>query len=344
MKKGIVMEVNDSLLTLLTPDGQFLQARKQDHPYAVGEEILFTPVSKKKSAPENRFRGVKQLSIAAVAALFLFLGSLIPEYQNNKAYAYMSIDVNPSIELGINKQMEVVKVTAFNSDGEKIISHIGDWKKMDVTDFAQIILKEIKKEGYLNEKHSMVISTVRTENTEEKIEKQLTKNMGEIKEMAIENNLQVTVINGTEKEMEKAHQLGITTGKYKEAKIQSLKKKSNQQPVPIQEPENRENGVLNNSPIEPQKQVDPDSVGPNVQNGNRNESDKGQGAAIENHTPPGQLKKVEEMPKKQKNEFKSERKNESNEREKNLPINNSKITNQGHSEEQHVKEMHKEKE
>src|SRR6476469_4401346 len=105
MKKGIVMEVNDSLLTLLTPDGQFLQARKQDHPYVLGEEILFKPISKKKSLFVNRFIGVKQLSIAA-AVLFLFLGSLIPVYQSNKAYAYMSIDVNPSIELGINKQME----------------------------------------------------------------------------------------------------------------------------------------------------------------------------------------------------------------------------------------------
>jgi hypothetical protein len=344
MKKGIIMEVNDSLLTLLTPDGQFLQARKQDHPYVLGEEILFTPISKKKSALVNRFIGVKQLSIAA-AALFLFLGSLIPVYQSNKAYAYMSIDVNPSIELGINKQMEVVKLTAFNPDGEKIISHIGVWKKKGVTDIAQMVLKEIKKEGYLNEKHSMVISTVRTENREEKTEEQLTKNMGEIKEMAKENNLQVTVINGTEKEMEKAHQLGITTGKYKEAKIQSVKKKSNQQAVPIQEPENRENKVLNDSSIEPQKQVEPESVTPNVPSENRSDSDKGQSAVIENHTPPGQLKKVEVMPKEQKNQFKAESKNANKEEKKSLPLNKGQAKNQWHSEEQnHYPENHNHKE
>ena len=54
-------------------------------------------------------------------------------------------------------------------------------KRRVLPDIAQMVLKEMKKEGYLNKKHSMVISTVRTENPEEKTEEQLTKNMGEIK-------------------------------------------------------------------------------------------------------------------------------------------------------------------
>lgn len=41
MKKGIIMEMDDSYLTLLTPDGEFCRAHKQDLPYTVGDEIHF---------------------------------------------------------------------------------------------------------------------------------------------------------------------------------------------------------------------------------------------------------------------------------------------------------------
>lgn len=299
MKKGIIMEINDTGLTLLTPDGQFLQARKQDHPYKLGEEILFKPISQKKMA--YHFFGFKQLSIAA-AAMFVIIGSLLPVYQSNRAYAYMSIDVNPSIELGINKNMQVVNLKGFNLDGKKIISHIGEWKKQNVTEFTQVVLNEMKKEGYLKTHHSMVISTVRTESPEEQIDKQLTEKIKQIKEIAKEKNLKVTEINGTEKEMEKAHQLGITTGKYKESKIKSVKKKQ-QQPVQSQEvgvSENADQNNTTNPDVNPA--VNPvvnqaETSGVNPPTPNQNDTNAGQGNPIENKIPPGQLKKAEEAPK-----------------------------------------------
>ncbi|HJV16480.1 MAG TPA: hypothetical protein VJ546_03695, partial [Bacillales bacterium] len=42
------------------------------------------------------------------------------------------------------------------------------------------------------------------------------------KEEIEEKDLELTVVNGTEKDMEKAHHLGITTGKYKEQKMSKL--------------------------------------------------------------------------------------------------------------------------
>ena len=45
MKKGIVMEIDDAFLTLLTPEGEFLHARRQNQPYLIGEEIHFFPIA-----------------------------------------------------------------------------------------------------------------------------------------------------------------------------------------------------------------------------------------------------------------------------------------------------------
>jgi hypothetical protein len=313
MKKGIVMEVNETCLTLLTPDGQFLQAKKQKQPYTLGEEILFSPISQKKSV--TRFFGVKQLSIAA-AALFIFAGTMIPGYESNKAYAYMSMDVNPSLELGINKQMQVVKLTAYNADGKRIISHIGDWEKQNITEFTQKVLREMKKEGYLNDHHSMLISTVHTENPEAKIEKQLTKNMGKIKELAKESDLQVTVVTGTEKEMEKAHKLGITTGKYKEAKIEKKNKMEKDQRPSTEN--NGSEGQLNGSDPAAEQEEN-SSVPPNTPG--QNNGSPGNSSTNESQVPPGQLKKEVETPTSQWKQEKTEPKSTKND-EKKSSVNN----------------------
>ncbi|NHC42763.1 anti-sigma factor domain-containing protein [Bacillus sp. MM2020_1] len=222
MKKGIVMEIDDACLTLLTPEGEFLHARRQNQPYLIGEEIHFFPMESVKTNKYNTVINILKLKPvwALMAALLIFLGSFFPMYQNNKAYAYMSIDVNPSIELGINKKMQVVEITGYNKEGKQIISQLNKWKKKDVSKVAQTILAEMKEEGFFKTQEHVIISTVRTEESEDKIEKKLQENIEEIKASVNKEKLELTVLKASESEMNKAHKLGITTGKYQENKIQ----------------------------------------------------------------------------------------------------------------------------
>ncbi|OIK14610.1 hypothetical protein BIV60_11240 [Bacillus sp. MUM 116] len=230
MKKGIVMEIEDAFLLLLTPEGEFLRARKRNQTYEIGEEIHFFPIENNDLRPSQTGRSVKYLLKnllkmkplwAGLTVLLLILGFFIPSYQDKKAYAYMSIDVNPSIELGVNKKMQVVELTGFNKEGKEIIAKIPDWEKKDVSDLTENLLGEMKKEGYFKETEQVIISTVRTEEAEEQAEDKLKKNIEEIKEKVNKQHLEATVLSGTEKERKEAHQLGLTTGKYKEKKIQS---------------------------------------------------------------------------------------------------------------------------
>lgn len=220
MKKGIVMQIEDTQLTLLTPDGQFMQARRIKDQYELGEEILFTPLerSKKIASVLPRLLTMKPL-LAGVAVLLLLIGSFLSIFQSNKAYAYMSIDANPSIEMELNHQMQVIKLTPFNANGKKVLSEIGNWKNKQVDDIAQSILEHMKKEGYLKNNRLVILSTVRTEKADEKAENQLIKNINVIKTIVAEDHLKLAVLSGTKAEMEKAHKLGMTTGKYKETQL-----------------------------------------------------------------------------------------------------------------------------
>ncbi|MDP4161860.1 MAG: anti-sigma factor domain-containing protein [Bacillota bacterium] len=225
MKKGIVMEIDDVFLTLLTPEGEFLRARKNKNMYVIGEEILFFPVVAEE--PSEKFAWLRNLlkkkRFASAALVLLFLSAtFLPLYHSNHAYAYMSIDVNPSIELGVNNKMEVIEATAYNKDGKNILAKIGGWEKKDLAALTETILEEIKKQGYLKSHHLVVISTVRTQKSEKTADSMLAENLKEIKSAVRNDQLDLKLVEGTEKDLKKAHKLGITAGKYK---VKELKEK-----------------------------------------------------------------------------------------------------------------------
>jgi hypothetical protein len=311
MKKGIVMEIDDAHLTLLTPEGEFLHALNRNQSYSIGEEIHFFPIEEiKRNSHFSIIKLVKMKSLVSVfAVLIVILGSFIPMYQANKAYAYMSIDVNPSIELGVNKKMQVVKISAFNNEGKKILSHINEWKKEGVLQLTQTILNEMKEQGYFREHHEVIISTVRTEKTEKRTEEKLTNNLHEIKEVVKEKHLQPTMLTGTKKDMEKAHHLGITTGKYQERKMdfpaENITKKSEQKN------DRQKNNAAKSNLNQPKGQMKKDqdekgTVNNHVQVGKERQSN----LAGDKQVPPGQSKTTEKKTidqKKQKQGFQDKR-------------------------------------
>ncbi|NDO47911.1 hypothetical protein FMM75_00280 [Lachnospiraceae bacterium MD335] len=78
----------------------------------------------KQRSQKNRFnRSFVPKLILAAACLFFILGTggysvyRIP-------VSYISIDVNPSIELGINLFGRVISIEAYNEDGQDIIKHV----------------------------------------------------------------------------------------------------------------------------------------------------------------------------------------------------------------------------
>jgi hypothetical protein len=322
MKKGIVMEMDESFLTLLTPEGEFLHARRQNQSYAIGEEIHFFPIEKVKTT--NSLIRLKKIFLpkpvmGIMAALVIFLGSLIPMYQNNKAYAYMSIDVNPSIELGVNKKMQVVEITGFNQEGKQIISHLTDWEKKDVSELAKFILVEIEKEGYFDTKEQVIISTVRTTDPEVKVEKELQATIEEIKETVKKQKVEVTVLKSTEQEMEKAHKRGLTTGKYHEKKMKDSKLLTSKEQTKEKQIGKKAASLSPKDQISASQQSDKGLSPKNkeMKNNKKTELDRVDGKFI----PPGQKKKVEEkqleqnpvqhkkpMEQKEKKEKKSEAK------------------------------------
>ncbi|WML38878.1 anti-sigma factor domain-containing protein [Neobacillus sp. OS1-2] len=299
MKKGIVMEVDDAFLTLLTPEGEFCRTKKQDYPYTIGEEIYFFPMESGNSTKtsfslRNAFK-LKAVWIV-MAVLLIGVGSLIPSFQNNTAYAYMSIDANPSIEIGVNKKMQVVELTGFNEDGKRIISDLPDWKKKDVSQLAKSILVKMKNAGFIRNNEPVIISTVRAEQPKEKAEKAFKKNMSKIKETVNNQQLDVKVLTGSQKEREKAQELGISTGTYQEKMSQSSSQKKRPKSIVKEKGQEQKAQTSEREKITPPGQLKKQTEANAVQDlGVTRETPKDKTLHSEGKPiPPGQLKKQDE--------------------------------------------------
>lgn len=296
MKKGIIMEIEDGFLTLLTPEGEFLRARKQSQTYSIGEEIYFFPMeSINGSMTKRSFRNIFRLKTVwiVMAVLMVFIGTFIPMYQDDKAYAYMSIDANPSVEMGVNKKMQVVKLSGFNKEGKDIISRLKHWKNKDVSELTKVIFAEMKKGGYLKENTQVLISTVRIEQPEEKVEEKLQRKLDEIEASVNKEKVELLVLTGNKKGLEEAHKQGISYGKY-----QFSQEKSKQQNMDIGKEKEKEKTTV------PAQTPSVNSTLPGQskkQNDTQSGWDKGEekGKWDRNANSPGYLKKMEEENSKQ---------------------------------------------
>ncbi|MFT8315981.1 MAG: hypothetical protein ABF633_17290 [Clostridium sp.] len=101
----------------------------------------------------------KRLAIVTcclVVLLTLGVGSGAYGYYQTPV-SYLSLDINPSVELGINTFGRVVKAEGYNNDGKKILNGV-NVKGFDVTTAVDILVKSAVNNGYIAKDGSSVIS------------------------------------------------------------------------------------------------------------------------------------------------------------------------------------------
>ncbi|MGD6841757.1 anti-sigma-I factor RsgI family protein [Bacillus infantis] len=225
MKKGVILEIEGRFMTMLTPEGEFLRALNTEGQHQIGEEIYFYPVKTAEKDGKgliSRLGARKKLIAAAALACLLVLSLVMPFNNSSEVYAYMTIDVNPSIELGVDKELSVVELHSYNQEGRELLNLMENWKGKSAGYVTRKILNLAQQQGYLREHEEMIIASVlKKEVSKDSSEsKKLDNQVESIKETAEAENLEVKVIQATEGEREKAKEKGLTAGKFIEEEIE----------------------------------------------------------------------------------------------------------------------------
>ncbi|WLV25486.1 anti-sigma factor domain-containing protein [Aciduricibacillus chroicocephali] len=149
MSKGLVMEKHRKYMIVLTSDGMFQKAVPQDCA-ELGEEVDFEPLTEKRRKlvlPSIGRFGIP-VGIAAAVILLLIVMPFFPQPGKElKTYAYVSIDINPSIELQVDESMRVKKLTPLNEDAKTVQASLGDYKGEDIAKVVDdIMIKSEEKD------------------------------------------------------------------------------------------------------------------------------------------------------------------------------------------------------
>lgn len=189
-------------------------------------------------------RQMKKYVLAACAFVLLFGLSIGGYIYYHTPVNYLSLDINPSVELGINAFNRVVSATGYNDDGATILKG-QDVTNCNVKDAVKNLVISAAKNGFIKSDGSTIISlTAETDNSETASNLEESSGLGA---QEATNSEHVTAVvfktNIALTRRDEARELGITPGKlnliqklqaldasatvdeYKDAKVTDIMKK-----------------------------------------------------------------------------------------------------------------------
>ena len=117
-----------------------------------------------KIVPFNNRRKQWTRCAAAAAAVVVVASAGYFSFFANRVASIVSFEVNPSIELRINKKEEVLEANALNADGEQILGDM-KLKGTDIHTATNAIIGSLLKHGYIDELANSILLSVEDEDS-----------------------------------------------------------------------------------------------------------------------------------------------------------------------------------
>ncbi|WP_243156108.1 hypothetical protein [Clostridium sp. C2-6-12] len=198
----------------------------------------------------------KKIALSLSAAFVLSLAGGGYAYAKTPI-AYVSVDINPSVELGVNAFDTVVSVEAYNEDGSNILADT-NLLNVKVDEAVSTVVTNAINDGYIKEDGSSAIE-ITTSTDKTKVAAELDETLKDVVDKTLNNNnveAEVETQNVALARRDEARKLGITPGKlnliqklqaldpaitvdeYKNSSVKDIQKKAK---------EIRKNGIIETS-------------------------------------------------------------------------------------------------
>ncbi len=202
--KGIVLKETASYVVLLTGEGDYVKAPRPVGKIRPGREIECLLPGKKK----------RRLSYAFIAAAVLFLFAFIPQLLplvQESGHSYLVIDINPSVELAFNREMEVTEANPLNEAGKEILAgfSLGE----DLLDSLDYLLVQSRELGYLQSEENLVMLTL-VDNAQSGLEEARLGERVEESFAALDIKGYVSINKADEDKRQESFKEGLSINKY----------------------------------------------------------------------------------------------------------------------------------
>ncbi len=144
---GIVMKIKGKKSIILTETGVFEEINAREGMF-LGQKIVYSQqeVIKKRRVDFNYFYP----AIASIAAVFILLFSYINLFYGNAPFAYVDIDINPSIEFAVDNKGIILSEQPLNQEAIELMTNV-TYEDKHLEDAIIDLIKKSKEHGYLKE-------------------------------------------------------------------------------------------------------------------------------------------------------------------------------------------------
>ena len=209
MNKGMIMEVKKSYAITLNDNG-IMEKIKFKPNMAIGQKIFYFEddiVTSTASRVHRHNNFIK--TFGSIAALFLLVFTFFNTMKPEQAFAVVSLDINPSIQIEADSKQMIINVLGMNDDGKKM--DFSDVKDISLDEGIQKIKEKLIEKNYLEVNKEVLVVVAFTKSGD---------NSG------YEENLQasirstfdsqdITYIKADKSEVDEAKKESISLGRYK---------------------------------------------------------------------------------------------------------------------------------
>lgn len=153
MKKNEVTTMLRSAVSNAAPDVLDNVLHACDH-----EKGKVIYMEKKKNRGFTAFAAVAAVFVLLIAGIFIAKNNGLGTSSNALA-AVVSLDVNPSIELKVDNDEDVISATGLNADGKKVLAGM-DLEDTDLDVAVNAIIGSMLKHGYLSDMQNSILLSV----------------------------------------------------------------------------------------------------------------------------------------------------------------------------------------
>lgn len=214
--RGSIIEICHDSIIVITEDCTFEKIKKSAG-LKEGMEVYFEEVDIIKKP-----RFVNKNIPAVAAAIFVFIVASLYTVgfwnRNYRAVALLSIDINPSVEIEVNKSYHVIKATPLNEDASKL--PLKNLKNYSLVEALEELVEMAGAGGYLKERETNYVLVTSVELKDHKkedkvLEEILIEGKKKIETLSSEKGQQIEVVTmESDKEtLSKAKEEHISVGK-----------------------------------------------------------------------------------------------------------------------------------
>lgn len=228
MNKGIIMEVKKNYAIAMSDEGIMDKIAFKDN-MKVGQKIFYfqDDIIINKASNVHRYNNFIK-AFGSIAALFLIVFTFFHVMKPQEAFAVVSLDINPSIQIEADSKLNIIKVEGVNDDGKKI--DFSDIKNVPLESGIQKIKEKLVEKNYLDTNKDVLVGYAFVQSGDNSAYEEDLK--GVINSTF--NTEQVVYVKGDKDDVTEAKTQGISLGRYEAASHvadQEIKEKIGTAPV-----------------------------------------------------------------------------------------------------------------